>query len=165
MSLYGDGYTGSDKATAVAWGDIAEFEARGYIYSDLDLIFKPTPLYLNHGLSADVARKFDGNAIKQSIKNIVLTNRYERPWKPSLGCNIRDYLFENPDAIFMRYSIRDSIETNLKRWEPRAIVEDILIDFEEDQELMIQIIYKLKPITEDSGSETVSIKVAMERIR
>ena len=82
------------------------------------------------------------------------------------GNRIKDILtFENPDAIFMRYSIRDSIETNLKMWEPRAIVEDILIDFEEDQELMIQIIYKLKPITEDSGSETVSIKVAMERIR
>jgi hypothetical protein len=57
-------------------------------YSDLDLLFKA------HPISGDVTVKTDADAVKRAVKNIVLTNYYERPFKPSLGGNIRGLLFE-----------------------------------------------------------------------
>ena len=52
-----------------------------FLYSDLDFNFAKTA-------TNDVARKFDSNAIRQSLRNIVLTNFYERPFRPSLGVNL-----------------------------------------------------------------------------
>lgn len=57
------------------------------IYSDLNLSFKP------HPITGDITRKTDVDAVKQSIKNLISTNHYERPFKPSLGANLRGKLF------------------------------------------------------------------------
>ena len=59
-----------------------------FLYSDLDFNFAKTA-------TNDVARKFDSNAIRQSLRNIVLTNFYERPFRPSLGVNLLSKLFDN----------------------------------------------------------------------
>ena len=57
------------------------------VYADLDMNFKA------HPITGDLTIKKDSDAIKQSIKNIMLTNYYERPFKPSLGGGFRDLLF------------------------------------------------------------------------
>jgi phage baseplate assembly protein W len=56
-------------------------------YSDLDFNFAKSS-------TRDVARKFDNNAIKQSLRNVVLTNFYERPFRPSFGGNLLSRLFD-----------------------------------------------------------------------
>lgn len=58
-------------------------------FSDLDISF------VAHPISGDVAIKKDSDAIKRSVRNIVLTNHYERPFKPSFGANLRRLLFES----------------------------------------------------------------------
>ena len=61
------------------------------IYSDIDLRFTANPI------SGDVAKKYDVNAVKQSLRNLVLTQYYERPFQPNLGSPIYKLLFENLD--------------------------------------------------------------------
>ena len=58
-------------------------------YSDFDINF------VAHPISGDIAIKRDSDAIKRSVRNIILTNHYERPFKPNFGANIRRLLFEN----------------------------------------------------------------------
>ena len=68
---------------------------------------------------ADLARKINEEAVKESIRNLVLTQRGERPFQPDLGCDVRSMLFENitPQTLIMiETSIKDVIET----YEPRC---------------------------------------------
>ena len=72
-----------------------------------------------HPNSKDLVLKYDINAIKRSVKNLLSTNLYERPFKPSLGVNLRGMLFEliTPiNAVIIARQIEDVIEN----FEPRA---------------------------------------------
>ena len=55
------------------------------IYSDLNLSFTKNPA------TKDVAKLFDVQAIKRAVKNIILTNKYERPFNSDFGCNLRGF--------------------------------------------------------------------------
>lgn len=95
--------------------------ARQNIYSDLDFRFIVNP---NTG---DLALKKDAEAIKQSIMNILLTGRGERPFNPEFGGNLRAYLFENFDAV-TQAAMENVIVNSLKNYEPRVRVDNIVID-------------------------------------
>ncbi len=58
------------------------------LFSDLNLAFTA------HPVTGAVTRKTDRDAVRQSVKSLVLTNFYERPFKPDIGCSLRNYLFE-----------------------------------------------------------------------
>ena len=76
-----------------------------------------------HPQSNDLVLKSDFNAIKRSVKNLVSTNLYERPFKPSLGVNLRGMLFEldTTDNIILE----EEIKTMINRFEPRANITDL----------------------------------------
>ena len=78
-----------------------------------------------HPQSGDVTIKSDINSIKRSVKNLVMTNYYERPFKPSLGLELRGMLFEldSTDSII----IEDNIKRLIGAYEPRARVDDVLV--------------------------------------
>ena len=57
-------------------------------FTDIDTNMK------NHPQTGDVVLKYDLNAIKRAVRNLVSTNPYERPFKPGLGVNLRGMLFE-----------------------------------------------------------------------
>ena len=78
-----------------------------------------------HPQSGDVTIKSDINSIKRSVKNLVMTNYYERPFKPSLGLELRGMLFEldTTDSIIIEDNIKRLIGTH----EPRARVDDVLV--------------------------------------
>ena len=162
MGEYGSGYTGTESPISSS----SALQERNYIYSDLDFVFNPSPVYTTQGLSGDVVRKYNTEAIKQSVKNIVLTNNYERPWKPLMGCNIRSSLFENFEDRWVRYNIQSKIQEQLEKWEPRVIVEDVLIEFDEDYlQLNIEVVFSIKTIGAFETVENVSVKIQMERLR
>ena len=82
-------------------------------FSDLDLFF------VAHPVTGDVSRKLDTDAVKRSVKNIVLTNFYERPFKPSFGGGLRSLLFElNTDRGLVR--ARSLLKENIELFESRV---------------------------------------------
>lgn len=88
------------------------------IYSDLDLSFAA------HPITGDVARKYDVNAVKQSLKVLILTNFYERPFQPKLGSPIYGMMFENIDMITAN-SLKLRIELLINKYEPRVRSQQI----------------------------------------
>lgn len=83
------------------------------IFSDLDLNFKP------HPVTGDLVRRFDDNAIKQSIKNLLMTQHYERPFHSELGSPIPAILFE-PLTPLTSLMIRRAIIDLISNFEPRV---------------------------------------------
>ena len=78
-----------------------------------------------HPQTGDTIVKSDILAIKRSVRNLISTNLYERPFKPSLGLNLRGMLFElsTQDNIVLKNNIRSLITS----FEPRANVTEILV--------------------------------------
>ena len=105
-------------------------------YKDLDLNF------MAHPITGDVTTKSDSEAVKRAVKNIGLTNYYERPFKPSLGGNIRGLLFElNTDRQLNR--ARDRLADTITALEPR--VENVRCKFDTSgNSLNVIIFYNIK---------------------
>jgi len=90
------------------------------IYSDIDFTFLKKPV------SADVALSFDEQAVIRSIRNLLLTKHYERPFNPNLGSNIDTFLFENISTM-TGVSIQKEIESVIQNYEPRATIQEIKV--------------------------------------
>ena len=106
------------------------------VYADLNLFFTV------HPITKDVTRLLDSDAVKRSVKNIVLTNYYERPFKPAFGGGIRNLLFElDTDRRLdrARRQLRKTIET----FEPR--VSNVICEFSrlDTNEMQITIYYTI----------------------
>ena len=99
------------------------------IFSDLNLNFTRNPA------TKDVAKLFDVQAIKRAVKNIILTNKYERPFNSDFGCNLRGFLFENMTEPMM-VLIKDRVAMAIEKYEPRVSVEDVIVREDEDLSLI-----------------------------
>ncbi len=77
-----------------------------------------------HPQSGDLTLKYDINSIKRSIRNLLSTNLYERPFKPSLGVDLRGMLFElsTTDSDILE----NDIKAVINKFEPRASVTDVV---------------------------------------
>jgi phage baseplate assembly protein W len=95
-------------------------------YKDLDLDFT------RHPVTNDVIKIEDVNAVKRSVRNLVNTQFYERPFHPELGCGVRDLLFENYTPMTGIF-IRRKIEEVLINYEPRAKISSIAVNEQEDR--------------------------------
>jgi len=95
-------------------------------YKDLDLDFT------RHPVTNDVIKIEDVNAVKRSVRNLVNTQFYERPFHPELGCGVRDLLFENFTPMTGIF-IRRKIEEVLSNYEPRANVSSIGVNENQDR--------------------------------
>lgn len=95
--------------------------ARDVPYVDLDFAFRANPV------TGDVSLKKHEEAVKQSVLNILLTNRGERPFEPLFGSNIREQLFENFDPIIAQL-IDSEIRISLENYEPRIRLINVDVD-------------------------------------
>lgn len=114
-------------------------------YKDLDLSFTP------HPIKKDVNIFVDDTAIINSIKNLLLTNHYERPFNPDLGSNIRKLLFENMDAVTAIMMEREITQT-IANFEPRVSVigTTVVPDYTNNGfniQLYFNIINRTEPVT------------------
>lgn len=76
--------------------------------------------------TGDIYRNINDFAIRESLKNILLTDLGERPFQPTLGGNIRQFLFENvDDKIVLR--MKSAIEIAIHNHEPRVVLRDLSI--------------------------------------
>ena len=128
-----------------------------YIYKDLSLFFTPNPV------SGDVTMVTDVQDIKRSVRNLVMTNRFEKPFHPEVASHVRDLLFERFTPITFNL-LRNRIETVLANYEPRVSVTDIEIDDSgramDNNELNVRIYFTLK-----NDPQIQSVDILLERIR
>jgi len=89
-------------------------------YKDLDLAFTA------HPIKKDVNKHVDEMAVINSVKNLISTSRYERPFQPQLGSGVRNLLFENMDSITSSALKREIVQT-LENYEPRVIVKSVAV--------------------------------------
>ena len=94
-------------------------------FKDLDLNF------IIHPVRKDISKSIGPMAVVNSIKNLILTNHYERPFQPDIGSNVRRLLFENLDNITAT-TIKDEIERTIVNYEPRATVKTINVTADYD---------------------------------
>jgi phage baseplate assembly protein W len=123
-------------------------------FKDLDLNFNA------HPVRKDVTKHVNEFAIINAIKNLILTNHYERPFRPEVGSNIRRMLFENVDVIIAARLEREIVET-IENFEPRVEVSRVTAIPAPDEnsyqiELEFFIINRPNPVT---------ITFFLERIR
>lgn len=95
------------------------------IYSDLDLDFTRNPV------TSDIVKLQDVDAVKRSVKNLIQTNHYERPFHPEIGSDVRALLFENMTPLTALNLERKVIEV-LVNFEPRAKIVDVIAQPQED---------------------------------
>lgn len=115
-----------------------------------------------HPIKRDLVRKTNEDAIKQSIKNILLTNFYERPFRPDFGANLRRYLFENITPIVLD-SMKDEILVALSKWEPRADIISLTVSSLEDtNSVNVSLIFSPKNVYEEIPLDVV---VPLDRVR
>lgn len=118
-----------------------------YTYSDLDLNFGI------HPVKKDLVTKKDENAVAFAIRNLILTNHYERPFNPELGSNVRKLLFE-PVSVFTASDLQKMIEQTIANFEPRARVRRVDVIPNEDNnayDIRVEFFIDMKtnPITAD----------------
>ena len=123
-------------------------------YSDLDMTFAI------HPIKKDVNKLYGERAIINSMKNLLLTNHYERPFQPYLGSNVKKLLFEPLDDITARI-LETEIRTVLKNFEPRVDVLQVFVKAEyEKNGFVVNLVFRpLNLVT------PVEITFFLERVR
>lgn len=107
------------------------------IFSDLDFNFT------QHPVTEDVTRKTNVAAVNQSLRNLLLTKNYERPFNSDLGSPINALLFE-PFSPMLRIMLRKSIEQVIENYEPRVQLDDVKVNLLEDSNnVEINIFYHI----------------------
>ena len=91
------------------------------IYKDLDLDFG------RNTVTNDVNKLTDVEAVKRSVRNLINTNHFERPFHPEIGGNVRALLFENMTPL-TALNLQRKIEEVLNNFEPRAKITQIIAD-------------------------------------
>jgi phage baseplate assembly protein W len=123
-------------------------------FRDLDLNFTI------HPVKKDINVYKNEFAIINSIKNLVLTNHYDRPFQPEIGSNIRRLLFEQVDSITAAQIEREITEV-IGNFEPRAQVSRVNAIPSPDENL-----YKIRlEFFIINSSEPITINFFLERIR
>jgi phage baseplate assembly protein W len=96
------------------------------IYSDLDLTFRRLPV------TNDVALSYDEQAVIRSVRNLLLTGFYERPFQPNLGSNLNKLLFEPADQLTSNL-IESEVRDVISNFEPRVTVNTINVTISPDE--------------------------------
>jgi phage baseplate assembly protein W len=108
----------------------------------------------------DTSRVINENAVRQSIRNLIMTDRGERLMQPNIGCDIRGSLFENidPSTILI---LEQNIKSTLRTYEPRCIVKGVeIIGNIDSNDLKVKIVFSVINTTTLS-----SVTVDLNRVR
>lgn len=128
-------------------------QAIGRSYSDLDLTFTAKP-------SGDVYKKLEVAAVKQAVKNLLMTANAEKPFQPNFGANLGVALFEL-DTDYQPEEMAELIDTAIKRYEPRARVLEIdFTTYPDRNEIRATITFEVQNV-----GEIVSLDVDLARLR
>lgn len=117
------------------------------VFSDIDFNFT------RHPVSGDLTRRLDDAAVKQSIKNLIMTNHFERPFHSEIGSPVMTLLFE-PMTPLTTHMVRRSIIDLISNFEKRVQLLGVeVIDAEDNLSLYVTITFRIvnteRPLTLD----------------
>ena len=121
-------------------------------FRDFSLTFE------KNAVTNDILSLKNEAAIKESVKNIVLYNFYEKPFDPFFGGNIIGLLFENSTPT-MVLEVKNRIEQSIEIHEPRVTAVSVQVQFEEDRnELNCEIQYLILGISPKFDDISIAFK-------
>lgn len=122
-------------------------------YSDIDLSFLAKP-------NGEIYKKTEAAAVKQAVKNILLTNRFEKPFLEDYGADIRSLLFELIDED-LDEQIVERVSYAIEQYEPRARVLNVEVQAKPDQN-SVNILVEFQIL---STEEVVTLSTTLSRLR
>lgn len=132
---------------------------RRFDYSDLDLDF------IAHPTTGDVVKKVGDDAIKRSVRNLILTNFYDRPFRPYIGSNAQKMLFDNINPLTATF-LKNAIIETIQNFEPRISLfgdesRGVVVTVDPDNNgYNVQLTYVII-----NRGEPVTVNLFLERIR
>lgn len=116
--------------------------------------------FSRHPVSGALAKTTNEAAVRQSIKNLILTDQGERLFQPNVGSDVRRSLFEPLDRVILN-EITEAISSTIKYNEPRAKLLDVLVTGNEDSnELNVTVLFSLI-----NSNTPISLDVILRRVR
>lgn len=124
------------------------------LYSDFLTNLNP------HPDSKQLITNKNEDAVVRSIKNLILTQRFERPFQPTIGSKINSFLFENISPQVTQ-ALKKEIEQTIKEHEPRARLLDVVVaPVEERNMYVVTIVFYTVNV-----EQPITFKVVLERVR
>ena len=123
-------------------------------YTDLNLQM------VVHPQKRDIIPLKGAAAVKNAIRNLLLTSFYERPFNSKLGSNLRGLLFEPADTI-TKISLKNNVKRVLENHEPRIDNINVIVEsYQEDTEYKITVIFSIK-----ATDEVSEVEINLRRLR
>lgn len=110
----------------------------------------------------DLYVNYNDYAIRESLRNLILTDQGERPFQPTLGGDIRRMLFNIVDDIAIHH-LRTSIETTIQNHEPRVMLRDLTV-IPNDADNMVSITIFYSTINSPGQTQELSLDL-LTRVR
>jgi phage baseplate assembly protein W len=124
------------------------------IFSDLDLNFTA------HPVTKDISRRYDENAVKTSLKNLILTRNFERPFHSEIGSPINALLFEPPSPM-LNITLQRAIIDVVNNFEPRVDLLDVnVLSSPDENSLYVTITFKIV-----NTQQPLTLDLTLERTR
>ena len=127
--------------------------SRSQVFRDLDVTFAAKP-------SKEISVKKDAAAVKQAVKNLILTNHFEKPFQPFFGGNLSGLIFELADDT-TGLDVEEQIVSAIQQYEPRAQLIDIDVNSQPDRNsIAVTITFKVV-----NTQEIVTFTTNLSRLR
>jgi len=123
-------------------------------WADLDLDF------VKHPITKDIVKKTNVEAVKRSVRNLILTNRYDKFFHPEVDGGVTRHLFGLSTAHTM-HDIEIAVKTCLSNYEPRVVVNSVLVGGDLDNNGFNVSIF----FTVINTPEPIEISLFLERVR
>ena len=123
-------------------------------WADLDLDFA------KHPVTKDIVRKTNVEAVKRSVRNLILTNQYDRPFHPEIDGGVTRHLFGLSTA-HTKHDIALAVQTCLKNYESRVIVDNVSVTGDLDKNGFNVTIF----FTVVNSPEPIEVALFLERVR
>jgi len=123
-------------------------------YSDLNLQMIP------HPQKKDIIPLNGDLAVKNAVRNLLLTNFYERPFNSALGSNLRSLLFEPADTI-TKLALENGVKAVLENHEPRIDNINVIVNsYQNDAEYRITVVFSIK-----ATDQVADVEINLRRLR
>jgi len=128
--------------------------SRDRLYSDIDLSFAVNTS------TGDIFKKKDAAAVKQAVRNLLQCNRFEKPFRPDFGADLRGLLFELADDG-VEQDLIEQVQGAIARYEPRVEINDLeLIVNPDNNELKVRLEFRVV-----NTDENVTLETGVSRLR